>query len=135
MDISALGRIVLVCAAATVAVDATATGPVSAPKNGLFQPGAALVGCLSRGETIADIFRSSLPADDRKRDAPDDRRIHIVGGLVPSANVAAQAGAIDPALAFMAAALWSTGTGAARPPDLHIEHGDLTALPQTGRCH
>jgi hypothetical protein len=42
----------------------------------------------------------------------DSKRLHIGGGLVPSANVAGQAGAMDPAQAAMAAA---TPSGS-RPP-------------------
>jgi len=42
----------------------------------------------------------------------DSKRLHIAGGLVPSANVAGQAGAMDPAQAAMAAA---TPSGS-RPP-------------------
>jgi len=33
--------------------------------------------------------------------APDSRRLRIVGGLVPSANVAGQAGAMDPSRAVV----------------------------------
>ena len=42
----------------------------------------------------------------------DSKRLHISGGLVPSANVAGQAGAMDPAQAAMAAST----TGATPPP-------------------
>ena len=35
--------------------------------------------------------------------AVESKRLHIAGGLVPSANVAGQAGAMDPAQAAMAA--------------------------------
>jgi len=40
----------------------------------------------------------------------DSKRLHIAGGLVPSANVAGQAGAMDPAQAAMAAATPSGST-------------------------
>lgn len=60
---------------------------------------------------------------DRLRDTHDRtvtrRRLKIVGGLVPSATVAAQAGAIDPAKASVAAdPMLRAGT--MRSPDIHV---------------
>lgn len=46
------------------------------------------------------------------------RRVRIVGGLYPSANVAAQAGAIDPTKAAIAAS--STGTAALQLPEIRV---------------
>jgi hypothetical protein len=57
----------------------------------------------------------------------DSRRLRIVGGLLPSPNVAGQAGAIDPTQAAMAG---RGGTGTAPFPTLRVTH--VRAL--TGSC-
>ena len=136
MDTTALGRIVLVCAAATVAVDSNAThhSLVQAVATNALKAAAALTGCVSRGNINADVFPSGPLADDRKRH-DEGRRIQIVGGLVPSANIAAQAGALDPAIVAMAAAEGSAGPGAVRVPDVRIAPSDTTATQRTWGCH
>ena len=48
------------------------------------------------------------------------RHVRIVGGLYPSANVAAQAGAIDPARAAVAALPGSPATGTA-PVEVRVQ--------------
>jgi hypothetical protein len=58
----------------------------------------------------------------------DSKRLHIAGGLVPSPNVAGQAGAIDPAQAAMAAS--ATGTPSSLLPTLKVTR--VRALP--GSC-
>jgi hypothetical protein len=136
MSITSLGRIVLVCVAASVAVDANQAHPSlgqAAAKDAL-KLATTLNSCVSRGNLGMDPVRSSALASDRKRH-DEGRRIQIVGGLVPSANIAAQAGALDPAVAAMAAAVGSAGTGAPPAPDVRIEPGDTTATPQAGGCH
>src|SRR4029453_13340422 len=55
------------------------------------------------------------------------RRVRIVGGLYPSDNVAAQAGAIDPTKAAIAA---STATGAVHMPEFHVKQ----VRPLRGSC-
>jgi hypothetical protein len=53
---------------------------------------------------------------------PASRRLRIVGGLVPSANVAAQAGAIDPSQAAIAAAeAGSAEARHARIPEFRVK--------------
>ena len=135
MSITSLGRIVLVCVAASVAVDPNQAHPSlgqAAAKDAL-KLATTLNSCVSRGNLGMDPVRSSALASDRKRH-DEGRRMQIVGGLVPSANIAAQAGALDPAVAAMAAAVGSAGTGAPAP-DVRIEPGDTTASPQAGGCH
>ena len=53
---------------------------------------------------------------------PNSRRVTIVGGLVPSANVAAQAGAMDPARAAVASDPLSTATKSDQElPELRVK--------------
>jgi hypothetical protein len=136
MSITSLGRIVLVSVAVSVAVDADQAHPLlgqAAAKDAL-KLATTLNTCVSRGNLSLDPVRPSAPAPDRKRH-DEGRRIQIVGGFVPSANIAAQAGALNPTVAAMAAAGGSAGTGAAPEPDVRIEPGDTTATPQAGGCH
>jgi hypothetical protein len=57
-------------------------------------------------------------------------RVQIVGGLVPSPNVAAQAGAIDP----VQAAIAGTGEHAAGPGSVHLELHVARVQPLAGAC-
>jgi hypothetical protein len=134
MSITSLGRIVLVCVAASVGLDANQAHPLlgQAAAKGALKLATTLNSCVSRGNLGMDPVRSSALASDRKRH-DEGRRMRIVGGLVPSANIAAQAGALDPAVAAMAA-VGSAGTGAPAP-DVRIEPADTTATPQAGGCH
>ena len=135
MSITAWGRIVLVYAAATVAVDGHATHPslVQAAATDALKLATTLNSCVSRDTMNVDPVRPSPLTDDRKRH-DEGRRVQIVGGLVPSANIAAQAGALDPAIAAMAAAEGSVGTGVVPAPDVRIEPGDATAIRQARSC-
>ena len=135
MRISALGRIVLVCAAATVAVDANAThrSLVQAAANHALKLTTTLRSCLSRGNITADLFPSSPLADDHRRHN-EGGRIQIMGGFVPSANIAAQAGALDPSIVAMAGAT-GAGTRAVPIPDVRIEPSATTGLQRAGGCH
>jgi hypothetical protein len=56
-------------------------------------------------------------------------RVKIVGGLLPSANVAAQAGAIDPVQAAIASTEHGTGS-----PDVHLELHVTRVQPLSGEC-
>ena len=58
------------------------------------------------------------------------RRLTIVGGLTPNANVAAQAGAIDPARAAVAAAGGSAGPGTVELPEFKVK----SVRPVSGDC-
>jgi hypothetical protein len=51
----------------------------------------------------------------------DSRRLRVNGGLTPSPNIAAQAGAIDPGVAAVAAlGGGTTGTGSPRLPEFRV---------------
>jgi hypothetical protein len=109
------------CAAAAAA-DQTTTPTSSATKKDATKP-ITLTGCVARDAadathfTIADFtsgettYRLTGAADVRKYlgkrvtvfGSRVEPKVAIVGGLVPSPNVAAQAGAIDPTRAAMAA--------------------------------
>jgi len=55
------------------------------------------------------------------RGGTDTRRLKVVGGLTPSANVAAQAGAMDPSRAVVAADPLSTTGKSDQPlPEFHV---------------
>jgi hypothetical protein len=54
-------------------------------------------------------------------------RVKIVGGLFPTPNVAAQAGAIDPVQAALA-------SGVAGPGSVHLELHVTRVQPLTGNC-
>ena len=135
MSITAWSRIVLLYAAATVAVDARATHPslVQAAATDALKLATALNSCVSRETMTVDPVRPGPLTDDRKRH-DEGRRVQIVGGLVPSANIAAQAGALDPAIAAMAATEGSAGTGAVPATGVHMEPGDARAIRQTRSC-
>jgi hypothetical protein len=113
--------------ATTQATAATAPAPKPTPKQSPAQP-VTIVGCVQGNGTpdspytLADakdgtayrLTGKSLRGFGGKRvqvvGGPDSRRITFVGGLVPSANVAAQAGAMDPARAAVASDPLSTST-------------------------
>ena len=56
-------------------------------------------------------------------------RVKIVGGLLPTPNVAAQAGAIDPVQAAIASTEHGTGSG-----DVHLELHVTRVQPLSGDC-
>jgi hypothetical protein len=58
------------------------------------------------------------------------RKLVIKGGLVPSPNVAAQAGAMDPARAAVASQGGSAGPGAVELPEFKVK----SVRPLTGSC-
>jgi hypothetical protein len=58
------------------------------------------------------------------------RRFTIAGGLTPSANVAAQAGAMDPTRAAMASAGGSAGPGTVNLPEFRVK----SVKPVSGAC-
>jgi hypothetical protein len=110
-----------VCASATVAAQTTTT-TASANQTGATKS-ITLTGCVARDASdathfaLADFtsgettYRLTGAADVRKylgkrvtvSGSRVEPKVAIVGGLVPSPNVAAQAGAIDPTRAAMAA--------------------------------
>jgi hypothetical protein len=85
-----------------------------------------LVGCVAIDEASADQFTLSdtkagvtYRLSGTKLHAYTGRRVRIVGGLYPSANVAAQAGAIDPTKAAIAATT-ATEIGTVEFPKFHV---------------
>jgi hypothetical protein len=61
---------------------------------------------------------------------PSPRRFTIVGGLTPNANVAAQAGDMDPARAAVASAGGSAGPGTVQLPEFKVK----SVRPASGGC-
>jgi hypothetical protein len=61
---------------------------------------------------------------------PSRRKLSIVGGLQPSANVAAQAGDMDPSRAATAAAGGSAGPGTVQLPEFKVK----SVRPASGNC-
>jgi hypothetical protein len=61
---------------------------------------------------------------------PNSKRLRIVGGLTPNANVAAQAGDMDPARAAVAAAGGSAGPGIVQLPEFRVK----SVRPVSGGC-
>jgi hypothetical protein len=60
----------------------------------------------------------------------DTKRLTIKGGLTPSANVAAQAGAMDPARAAVASAGGAAGPGTVELPEFKVK----SVRPVSGGC-
>lgn len=143
MRIGWIGAIVLTLAATAAIAQTGSVQP--APKQdptGKDKP-ITLSGCVqSAGEAGADEFTLSDTARDRKRPAKYrlsgadvrqyvGRRVRIVGGLMPSANAAAQAGALDPvqsALAMPGRA--PAGTGTVELPEVLVR----SVKPLGGTC-
>ena len=88
-----------------------------------------LVGCVqpdgSRPErfTLADRSGTTYQLTDASAKAYVWRHVRIVGGLVPSPTLAAQAGAVDQTKAAMAyQAAHSAGTGSIDPAEFRVAH-------------
>ena len=142
MRMHLLTALAIASAAASLAAQTTAT-PAKAPPKTL-----TISGCVSsdvagpgrftlsdsEGGTTYRLSGSSVRAYVGKRvqiiGGLDSRRLHIVGGLLPSPNVAAQAGAIDSAQAAMAASGGTAGTGSAPLPTLRVTR----VRPLNGSC-
>ena len=125
--------IVLACSASLAAAQ-TKTNPPPAPAAKTI----SLTGCVVRGEagpndyTISDAAEGPYRLTGMKlRDYVGKRvllaggvqtkRLQIKGGLLPNANVAAQAGAIDPTQAAMANAGGAAGPGSVRLPEFRVK--------------
>jgi len=107
-----------------------------------------LSGCVQRGESGPDQFTLSEKKGSQVyrltgTDLRDyvgrrvqivggipSKRLRIVGGLTPSPNAAAQAGAQDPARAATAAASGSAGPGTVELPEFRVK----SVRPITGSC-
>ena len=135
MSVAAVGRIVFFCAVATVAVGANAapTSLVKAAAKEAAKVATTLNGCVSRDDVRFAPSRWRPLVFLRKRH-DEGRRLQIVGGLLPSANIAAQVGALDPEIVAVAFAGRSGRTVVVPASDLHIEPSNGTAIQRSGMC-
>ena len=140
---TALGAVVLTCAAPIVLAAAQQREPAKAPPKPI-----TLTGCVQRGESAAGEYTLAEKKDSQiyrltgtdLRDYVGRRvqivggvpsnRFRIVGGLKPSPNAAAQAGAMDPARAAVAASGGSAGPGKVELPEFRVK----SVRPITGSC-
>jgi hypothetical protein len=135
MNVVTFGRLVLVCGVSSLAMNATSTVRLMAiSAKPTLNPVATLTGCLSPSLTKTEMFRAPSAAHDGRSDPRQGHRIQIGAGLLPSATIAAQAGAIDPVRVAEAAAGGRAGRDRMQPPDIRLELGDSPAVPQMGRC-
>ena len=96
-----------------------------------------LKGCLQGSSLGSDVYTlvDAKGATTYRVSGTDVRphvghRVQIVGGLIPTPNVAAQAGAIDP----VQAAIAGTGEHAAGPGSVHLELHVARVQPLAGAC-
>jgi hypothetical protein len=108
----------------------------------------SLSGCVVRGETTPDQFTLEDELEGKYRlsgvklhdyvgrrvqiagGVVGSNRLTIKGGLLPNPNVAAQAGAMDPARAAVASAGGSAGPGTVELPEFKVR----SVRPVTGEC-
>jgi hypothetical protein len=108
----------------------------------------SLSGCVVRGEKTPDQFTLEDAAEGKYRltgiglhdyigqrvqiagGVVETKRLTIKGGLTPNANVAAQAGAMDPARAAMANAGGAAGPGTVDLPEFKVK----SVRPVSGGC-
>ena len=148
MRLSSMG-----CFACAIGLTFVAASPLLAQRKTTEKPKPApkvitLSGCVVRGETTPGQYtledkeqglRYRLTGTD-VRDyigrrvqlvgAVPSRRFTIVGGLTPNANVAAQAGDMDPARAAMAGAGGAAGPGTVNLPEFRVK----SVRPVSGGC-
>ena len=133
----------LVCATPLAAQGAKPSAPPKAAVKMI-----TLSGCVERGETPPGQFTLSdredgstyrLTGTDVRQyigrrvqivGGVASRRFRIVGGLTPNANVAAQAGAMDPVRAATAAAGGAAGPGTVELPEFKVK----SVRPVSGSC-
>ena len=132
----------LLSTSAVVAQDKTDKSAKAAPKI------ITLSGCVVRGETTpgqytledkdagtkyrltGTDFREYIGRRVQIMGGVPSRRLTIVGGLTPNANVAAQAGDMDPARAANAAAGGVAGPGTVQLPEFRVK----SVRPVSGAC-
>jgi hypothetical protein len=95
-----------------------------------------VVGCVASDQARSDQFTladekagTTYRLNGTKLATYNGRRVRIVGGLYPSDNVAAQAGAIDPSKAAIAAST-AAETRAPQLPEFHVKE----VRPLRGSC-
>ena len=147
MRISFTRRIAGACALALLSASALAQNKTDKPA----KPSPKIItlsGCVVRGETMPGQYTlEDKEAGTRYRLTGTDfrdyigrrvqisggvpsRRLTIVGGLTPNANVAAQAGDMDPARAATAAAGGAAGPGTVQLPEFRVK----SVRPVSGAC-
>jgi hypothetical protein len=108
----------------------------------------SLSGCVVRGESVPNQFTLEDKDGGRFRltginisdyvgrrvqiggTIPDSKKLVIKGGLTPTPNVAAQAGAMDPARAAVASAGGAAGPGTVDLPEFKVK----SVRPVSGGC-
>jgi hypothetical protein len=108
----------------------------------------SLSGCVVRNETVPDQFTLEDKDEGKYRltgvnlrdyigqrvqiagGVVETKRLTIKGGLLPNPNVAAQAGAMDPARAAVASAGGSAGPGTVDLPEFKVK----SVRPVSGEC-
>jgi hypothetical protein len=108
----------------------------------------SLSGCVVRGEKTLDQFTLEDSTEGKYRltglklrdylgqrvtiagGVVETKRLTIKGGLTPNANVAAQAGAMDPARAAVASAGGAAGPGTVDLPEFKVK----SVRPVSGGC-
>ena len=108
----------------------------------------SLSGCVVRNEKVPDQFTLEDATEGKYRlsglklqdfvgrrvqiagGVVGSKRLTIKGGLLPNPNVAAQAGAMDPARAAVASAGGSAGPGTVELPEFKVR----SVRPVTGGC-
>jgi len=135
MPMSSLGRVLLASIATTVAVHAGSTQLPSMHTmmlQGATPSTAEESPCVPSRDASVREFRVSPVTRDHELDArnsPNEaaipvsagRRVTIVGGLRPTANVAAQAGALDWTQSVIAATDGTAGRWAAEQQELRVQ--------------
>ena len=126
-------------------------GLVAQDKNAPAKPAPKIVslsGCVVRGEKAPDQFTLEDSTEGKYRltglklrdylgqrvsiagGGVETKRLTIKGGLTPNANVAAQAGAMDPARAAVASAGGAAGPGTVDLPEFKVK----SVRPVSGGC-
>ena len=108
----------------------------------------SLSGCVVRGEKASDPYTIEDTTEGKYRLSGvnlkdylgqrvqiggaivETKRLQIKGGLTPNANVAAQAGAMDPARAAVASAGGAAGPGSVVLPEFKVK----SVRPVSGGC-
>ena len=133
-----------------LALAVTAAPPLAAQDKKADKPAKtiSLSGCVVRAENPADRFTLEDAAEGKYRltginlrdyvgqrvtiagAVVETKRLTIKGGLTPNANVAAQAGAMDPARAARAAMGGAAGPGTVNLPEFKVK----SVRPVSGGC-
>ena len=137
MKLVTLGAIACVGTIASVTLSASPAALLTAQieERPTLKPASTITGCLSGDRTHAEMYRMPSQDRDRRSDAPQrEHRLQIGGGLLPSATIAGQAGALDASRVAVIVASENLETDRLPPPDLSREPPSLLAMAPTGRC-